>query len=71
MNQSPFVNRRPPNVHEQLTAAIINFDVNPYRLMWLYVWGAFEHHGDKVIVAAERLDTPRSTIQRIMHQKRR
>lgn len=53
-----------------LAAALIDLKVNPYDLLWHYLWAAFLRHG-AVSTTAEYLNVQRRTVQRVLDQKRK
>lgn len=64
-----------PNIEQcddpvgEIRAALETFDVNPFRICWLYVHAAFAHHGHSVSGTARALGMSRRTMQRQLQSK--
>ena len=52
-----------------LADAIVDLKVNPYELIWHYLWAALLRHGT-LSDAARITSTPRRTVQRILSTRR-
>lgn len=62
---SPRRLHQPPDNHiEIISAALVDFNVNPYRILWHYLWAAFKHYDGNISLTGERLSLPRRTVQR-------